>query len=383
MTGNGETVSAVLSAGKRLAPVDQVMPKMARTIRNTSEDEMSMILDHLSRVGEESGISELWALSWKARILTMFHCALRVGEAMTATLSDLTVHKDPRGLPVYLLTLPKTKSSDEEVSLAIFCGCDSSGSDRCPYHVLAAWVDTLETHGYQGRLLFPETPRYDPRLPLEVTGPIRRRSANDAAKQRVLDDIVSPVIALSEFDQSWDLEFAFQCRVCAEIETTTLRVRSGRKYGCRACSKRSIGSRNDKLNPSGDRFVEGLPTYIEKSTSTSKPMHERHRAAMQLVTNRFNRQYAELCRGAGIQPRSAETLSSHGLRRGAITSHVERGGSLQEVQQFARHQRVDTTVGYIDRSGNYTHATKHLEPWDRVADGRATTDLDSVIRRIA
>ena len=57
---------------------------------------------------------------------------------------------------------------------------------------------------------------------------------------------------------------------------------------------------------------------------------------------------------------NSETLTAHSTRHTAVTLALLGGQKLEEVQQFARHQNIQTTLIYahnLERANNQCEAT--------------------------
>ena len=92
---------------------------------------------------------------------------------------------------------------------------------------------------------------------------------------------------------------------------------------------------------------EALRAYLkERGATTKEPLFTstaNRNAGQRLTTNSISRIIKGHLEAAGL---ISDRLSAHSLRHTAITQAIKGGANLQEVQQFARHTNINTTLIY-------------------------------------
>jgi integrase len=118
----------------------------------------------------------------------------------------------------------------------------------------------------------------------------------------------------------------------------------------RRCKTDQTGQGRTKAIPHGKRLkpVEALDAWLVASKITSGPLF-RGVCGLKILPGRLSgKQVARIIkarvRAAGFDPR---TFSGHSLRSGFITSAADAGASLQSIADHAGHEKLDTTLGYV------------------------------------
>jgi site-specific recombinase XerD len=105
-----------------------------------------------------------------------------------------------------------------------------------------------------------------------------------------------------------------------------------------------------KAVPHGKRMkpVEALDAWLAASKITSGPLFRGVCGLKvqpdRLCTTQVARIIKARVRAAGLDPR---VFSGHSLRSGFITSAADAGASLQSIADHAGHEKLDTTLGYV------------------------------------
>lgn len=100
---------------------------------------------------------------------------------------------------------------------------------------------------------------------------------------------------------------------------------------------------------------KALRTYLKTRTDNNEALFysvSNHSSNERMTTRSISRIVKEAMKNAGYD---SDRLTAHSLRHTAVTLALKSGATLQEVQQFARHTNINTTLIYahnLERESN-------------------------------
>lgn len=110
------------------------------------------------------------------------------------------------------------------------------------------------------------------------------------------------------------------------------------------------GAGKTKAIPHGKRLkvIAALDAWLARSKITSGPIFRAVRAGTISPERLCPREVARIVKArvkaAGLDPK---VFAGHSLRSGFITSAADAGASLQSIADHAAHEKLDTTLGYV------------------------------------